>query len=137
VDVLQAIFLVFKALQVAVFVGWCVIYGNGSLWPENINGLNVLFGAVLIVSGQALNLAVFYRLSKIGVSIGVFYGNKLGHKLPWSRKFPFSCLEHPQYFGALLSICGFFLVMRFPHDDWCLIPIIETCYYGLAAYFER
>ena len=45
--------------------------------------------------------------------------------------------KHPQYTGALLSIWGFFLVMRFPHDDWYILPALETVYYVLGAYFER
>jgi methylene-fatty-acyl-phospholipid synthase len=90
-------------------------------------------GATMVAAGQGLNLAVFYRLGKIGV----FYGNKLGYRIPWSRKFPFSCLKHPQYIGALLSIWGFFLAIRFPHDDWYWLPALETIYYSLGAYFER
>jgi hypothetical protein len=27
--------------------------------------------------------------------------------------------------------------MRFPQGDWYLVPILETIYYGLAAYYER
>jgi methylene-fatty-acyl-phospholipid synthase len=57
--------------------------------------------------------------------------------LPWCRAFPFSVLQHPQYVGTVLSIWGFFLVMRFPHDDWYLLPIVETVYYALGAYFEQ
>jgi len=133
VDILQTLFWIFKVLQGAVFVGWCFIYGNGSLWPASSSLFNLGFGTVLMAAGQALNVSVFHRLGKIGV----FYGNKFGHKIPWSRKFPFSCLKHPQYVGALLSIWGFFMVTRFPHDDWYLLPVLETVYYALGAYFER
>lgn len=133
VEVLQSIFWFFKVLQAAVFVGWCWIYNNGSPQPAHAAALNLGLGVILIVAGQILNLSVFYRLGKVGV----FYGNKLGYKVPWSRKFPFSCLKHPQYLGALMSIWGFFLLMRFPYDDWCLIPFVETLYYGFGAYFER
>ncbi len=69
--------------------------------------------------------------------VGVFYGNKFGYPTRWVRKFPFSCLRHPQYIGALLSIWGFFLVMRFPQDDWYLLPALETLYYVLGAYWEQ
>jgi hypothetical protein len=95
--------------------------------------LNLGFGATLMIAGQALNVSVFHRLGKLGV----FYGNKLGYRIPWSRKFPFSCLKHPQYVGALMTIWGFFLVMRFPADDWYLLPVLETLYYGFGAYFEH
>lgn len=133
VDVLRLLFCGFKILQCAVFVTWCFIYADGSLQPVNGSGWSLGLGATMIAAGQSLNLAVFYRLGKIGV----FYGNKFGYRIPWSRKFPFSCLKHPQYVGALLSIWGFFLVMRFPHDDWYILPALETVYYALGAYFER
>jgi methylene-fatty-acyl-phospholipid synthase len=133
VDVLRLLFCGFKILQCAVFVTWCLIYGDGSLQPVNGSAWSLGLGITMIAAGQSLNLAVFYRLGKIGV----FYGNKLGYRTPWSRKFPFSCLKHPQYVGALLSIWGFFLVMRFPDDDWYILPALETAYYALGAYFER
>jgi methylene-fatty-acyl-phospholipid synthase len=87
----------------------------------------------LIVLGQVLNLSVFFRLGKLGV----FYGNRFGYPVLWCRRFPFSWFKHPQYTGALLSIWGFFLVMRFPHDDWYLLPALETVYYVVGAHFER
>ena len=87
----------------------------------------------MIVVGQSLNFSVFYRLG----TIGVFYGNRFGYEIPWCREFPFSLLQHPQYIGTLLSIWGFFLAMRFPHDDWYLLPTLETGYYVLGAYFEQ
>ncbi len=87
----------------------------------------------MIAAGQILNIGVFYRLGKVGV----FYGDKFGYAVPWCQKFPFSLLDHPQYVGTLLSIWGFFVVMRFPHDDWYLLPALETVYYGLGVYFER
>jgi methylene-fatty-acyl-phospholipid synthase len=133
VAVLQYLFCCFKVIQCAVFIAWCYIHGNGSLAPSGGSMLALALGALLIISGQALNASVFYRLGRIGV----FYGNKFGYSVPWSRKFPFSVFEHPQYAGASLSIWGFFLVMRFPHDDWWMLPALETAYYGFSAYFER
>ena len=133
VDVVQKLFYGFKGLQLAVFVGWCSWYG--SVLPLSLRGSAVLLGigGVLIITGQILNLGVFYRLGKAGV----FYGNKFGHEIPWCRKFPFSLLKHPQYIGTVCSIWGFFLIMRFPHDDWYLLPSLETVYYILGAYFEQ
>ena len=90
-------------------------------------------GGAMIIIGQILNISVFYRLGKVGV----FYGNILGYELPWCREFPFSWLKHPQYVGTVLSIWGFFLVMRFPHEDWYLLPSLETVYYAFGAYCER
>jgi methylene-fatty-acyl-phospholipid synthase len=103
------------------------------LWPSAGNLWSLVPGLALIAGGQTLNLSVFYRLG----NVGVFYGDKFGYEIPWCRRFPFSLFKHPQYAGTLLSIWGFFLVMRFPHDDWYLLPILETVYYSLGAYFER
>ena len=90
-------------------------------------------GLVLILAGQVLNFSVFYRLGKIGA----YYGVRFGHEVPWCRDFPFSLLKHPQYIGAVMSIWGFFLVMRFPHGDWFGLPALETVYYALGAYCEQ
>lgn len=133
VEVLRVLFYGFKILQCAIFVGWCYFFGDGSLLPHSANLISVGLGIALIVTGQTLNASVFYRLGKVGV----FYGDKFGYKIPWCRKFPFSWLKHPQYVGALLSIWGFFVVMRFPADDWYLLPVLETVYYAVGAYFER
>jgi len=133
VDALRWLFYCFKALQGAVFVGWCFVFGNGSILPLAGSVSSLAMGGALIAAGQILNVGVFYRLGKVGV----FYGDKFGYAVPWCQKFPFSLLDHPQYVGTLLSIWGFFVVMRFPHDDWYLLPALETVYYGSGAYFER
>lgn len=133
VEVVQKLFYGFKAIQVAVFIGWCYVYGHGSLWPLSADAWALGLGGTLLVVGQILSVSVFYRLGKVGV----FYGNKFGYEIPWCYAFPFSLLAHPQYVGTLLSIWGFFLVMRFPHDDWYLLPILETVYYMLGAYYEQ
>jgi len=128
IRVLQKLFYGFKGLQLAVFFGWCYWYGGLSgdaLWFG--------IGSALILMGQVLNFSVFYRLG----SVGVFYGTKFGYQVPWCRKFPFSLLKHPQYVGTLVSIWGFFLAMRFPYEDWFMLPTLETVYYAVAARLER
>ena len=71
----------------------------------------------------------------------------LRHRLPtrragahrevaWVRGLPFSLLKHPHYVGTLLSIWGFFVLMRFPHGDWIVLPLLETAYYAIGAYYE-
>jgi methylene-fatty-acyl-phospholipid synthase len=132
VDALEYLFWGFKGLQVAIFLAWCWLWGDGSvrLTPS---GAAAIAGLVLVGSGQVLNLSVFHRLGKTGV----FYANRFGYAVPWCSRFPFSLLRHPQYVGTLLSIWGFFLVMRFPHPDWLLLPLVETAYYTLGSYVER
>jgi hypothetical protein len=133
VDVLQKLFYGFKGIQLAVFLGWCYFHGHGSPSPLHGGVFSLGGGSALIVAGQILNLSVFYRLGRVGV----FYGNQLGYEIPWRRAFPFSLLKHPQYVGAVCSIWGFFLTMRFPHDDWYMLPTLETAYYILGAHFEE
>ena len=130
---LRKLFYGFKILQCAVFLAWCYIHGDGTFVALAGDAFANFVGAALIVIGQWLNLSVFYRLG----DIGVFYGNKFGYEIPWNHKFPFSIIDHPQYVGALLTIWGFFLVARFPHDDWYILPTLETAYYFAGAYFER
>lgn len=133
VDVLKNLFILFKVVQLSVFVGWCWVFGDGGIALPSGNPWSLAIGLSLIASGQVLNASVFYRLGKFGV----FYGVKLGHHITWCNKFPFCYIRHPQYVGAVMSIWGFFLVMRFPHSDWIILPLIETVYYTLGAYVEN
>ena len=130
--VLQRLFYIFKAVQLSTFVGWCYYFARG---PEEFarEGLcPVAIGAMLVIFGQVLSFGVFYRLG----SPGVFYGNRFGHEIPWCRQFPFSLFDHPQYVGALASIWGFFIAVRFPYHDWYLLPALETVYYVIGAWLE-
>ncbi|MPY87472.1 MAG: hypothetical protein GEU99_06085 [Luteitalea sp.] len=133
VAAVRFLFSGFKVLQLTVFVWWCYVHGNGSIWPPDGGPIVVGLGGLFIAAGQWLNLSVFYHLG----TVGVFYGNRFGHEVPWCRQFPFSLLAHPQYVGTVLSIWGFFLIMRFPHGDWYVIPALETVYYVLGARLEQ
>jgi phosphatidyl-N-methylethanolamine N-methyltransferase len=133
VDALRVLFFGFKVLQAAVFLGWCFAVGDGRVWPPDGSASTIAAGGALIAAGQILSAAVFYQLGRAGV----FYGTKFGHDLPWCRAFPFSLFDHPQYVGTVLSIWGFFVVMRFPHGDWLVLPSLETIYYVLGARLER
>jgi hypothetical protein len=133
VDALRYLFYGFKVLQLAVFIGWCYVYGNGSIWPPDGGAWPLVIGGVLAALGQVLNISVFYQLR----TIGVFYGNKFGYHVSWCCRFPFTLFDHPQYVGTLLSIWGFFLIMRFPHDDWIVLPALETAYYAIGAHLEQ
>ncbi len=132
VTVLRRLFYTFKGVQVAVFAGWCYVYGGGTLWPS-AEGPWLALGLSLICGGQLLNWSVFRRLG----DAGVFYGNRFGYDVPWSTAFPFSVLDHPQYVGAVMSIWGLFLIARFPNPDWYVLPAVETVYYVVGSYLER
>jgi methylene-fatty-acyl-phospholipid synthase len=133
VHALQWLFIGFKGLQIAVFLVWCGVHGHGTLLPAAAAPGPLAIGTLLIACGLVLNAGVFYRLG----TVGVFYGNRLGHYVPWSHEFPFSHFNHPQYLGALLSIWGFFVVMRFPEADWFALPLLETVYYAVGMRLER
>ena len=133
VDAVRALFYVFKVLQIAVFLWWCDVHGTGVWWPPAGNPVALILGTAMIAFGQMLSLAVFWRLGRVGV----FYGARFGRVVPWCREFPFSVTAHPQYVGTVLSIWGFFLVMRFPYGDWYALPALETIYYALGARLEQ
>lgn len=133
VDAMQALFYLFKVIQLGVFLGWCVVFSDRfPPWPT-AGPTAMSIGFVLIIIGQALNASVFWRLGKTGV----FYGNKLGQDVPWIEGLPFSLVPHPQYFGTAMSIWGFFVVMRFPNPDWLALPLLQTVYYLIGARIER
>jgi phosphatidyl-N-methylethanolamine N-methyltransferase len=131
VDAVRRLFYGFKALQLATFFSWCDYFGHGSLVMVHESLIPATTGAMLMVIGQGLNFGVFYRLGR-----GVFYANRFEQEIPWCREFPFSLFDHPQYVGAVASIWGFFIAMRFPSHDWYLLPALETIYYGIGACLE-
>lgn len=132
VAIVRGLFVAFKALQYGVFAGWCWLHGTRSVTPtDDLAALAT--GAGLVAVGQILNVLVFYRLGRVGV----FFGDRLGHAVTWCESFPFSRLDHPQYLGSVLTIWGFFLLARFPHDDWYLLPALETVYYAVGAHLEN
>jgi phosphatidyl-N-methylethanolamine N-methyltransferase len=130
IAVVRALFYAFKLLQGAVFVGWCARLGTP--FPSPVHRMAWTVGGALLLVGQTLSALVFYRLGRAGI----FFGDRLGYRVPWCRDFPFSVLAHPQYVGAVLSIWGFFLIARFPQEDWILLPVVETGLYVVGAYLE-
>jgi phosphatidyl-N-methylethanolamine N-methyltransferase len=133
VDVVRVLFLTFKGVQAVVFLGWCYLCGGGSLIPPAMTAWPFALGGSLVLGGQFLSTSVFYRLGKVGV----FYGARLGHEVPWCTAFPFGHLSHPQYVGTVLSIWGLFLAMRFPAPDWYVLPLLETVYYWVGSKMEQ
>jgi len=68
----------------------------------------VVIALVLFVIGQILNVAIYQAIGKDGV----YYGFKLGRKVPWSSAFPFNAMyRHPQYVGAMCSQLGVVLAV--------------------------
>jgi methylene-fatty-acyl-phospholipid synthase len=131
--VLERLFYGFKAIQVAVLAGWCWHLAARTGWPRERATSVYVLGVLAIVAGQVLNLSVFLRLGRVGV----FYGNRFGHRVEWRDGFPFSLLAHPQYVGAALTIWGVFLLVRFPFADWFALPLLSSVYYAIGAHLER
>jgi methylene-fatty-acyl-phospholipid synthase len=128
----ELIFYVFKAIQAGVFAGWCLAFGGGQILPAG-GPVAIALGSLLVIGGQALISFVFTRLGRLGV----FYGGQFGRPVAWHTGFPFSTLRHPQYVGAVMTIWGIFLIMRFPAPDWTVLPVLETFYYWLSTKLER
>jgi len=132
-EVTQKFFYIFKFFQAFVFTRWIIEFGGGKVeWPPAAPALHQLLAVAFIIGGQTLNFAVFQKLG----NRGVFYGTKYGHKIPWVTGFPFDVIAHPQYIGTVLSVWGLFILMRFPHEDWYIIPGLETLYYTISSYVE-
>jgi hypothetical protein len=132
VEVVRALFVVFKLIQISVFVAWIVVHANGgSMLTASLPAFVV--GTLLMIVGQTLNAGVFLRLG----ATGVFYGKRLGCDLPWISGFPFSIAPHPQYVGTVLTIWGLFLIARYPYPDWYALPIVESVYYAWGSHAER
>ena len=132
IAVVEALFYAFKALQLSVFVAWCYVHGGEFPWPRYHDLFVTGLAAALALAGQVLVFATFYRLGRIGV----FFGDQLGYVVRRCREFPFSVLSHPQYVGTVLTIWGGFLLVRFPHDDWYVLPVLETIYYLAGMWLE-
>ena len=60
VDVLRNFFVCFKTLQLAVFFGWCYLYGDGTVIPPGEDGPWIAMGGILIAIGQVLNVGRFH-----------------------------------------------------------------------------
>ncbi|MFM7783199.1 MAG: methyltransferase, partial [Gammaproteobacteria bacterium] len=122
VRALERLFLLFKLLQLGTFAAWISWFGARTGWPTHSAPGVTALAVTLLIGGQTLNAAVFLRLGRIGV----FYGNRFGHVIPWQNGFPFSLLRNPQYAGTLASIWGLFLLLRYPHPDWLVLPLLQT-----------
>ena len=54
----------------------------------------------------------------------VYYGFKLGHKVPWVTGFPFNLgISHPQYVGATLTLWGLAALLWAPEQRPALLQV--------------
>lgn len=125
IGVFQTLVLSFKLFQQLVLVGWVVRAVGGDLtdpssWYASLRPLFLGFAAdpprvavamLLLVAGQALNAGIYAAIGKEGV----YYGFKLGARVPWVSGFPFNLgYRHPQYVGGTLSQYALFAVLSSP-----------------------
>lgn len=132
VNCLGYLLIMFKIIQISVFMYWWNVTGSMNELFQGWAGLikpNFLIGSLLILAGQYLNLSVFYRLG----NLGVLYGKQFGYEIPWATQFPFSVIKHPQYIGTVISIWGCFIAINFSYEYWYAIPALETILYILGA----
>ncbi len=83
---------------------------------------------------QTLNVSMYNAIGKKGV----YYGEKLGSKVPWCTSFPFSVVSHPQYVGSVLSIWGVFaLVYAQGPATLCIVATYWTWLYFVTGLIEQ
>lgn len=85
----------------AVLLWFASLRSNGvCLDPGAISLRQWLAFLLLLGYGQSLNVGIFQAIGHAGV----YYGFKLGHKIPWVTGWPFDSVSHPQYVGSVLSV---------------------------------
>jgi len=84
----------------------------------------------LVSFGQALNVGIYKAIGKTGV----YYGFKLGRKVPWVTGFPFNVMSHPQYVGSTLTIWGAMLLVHAVMPAHLQITLLYLTAYWSALY---
>jgi len=85
--------------------------------------------------GQALNVGIFRAIGHEGV----YYGARLGRRVPWVKGWPFdAALSHPQYAGSALTVWAGALLMGSarPAGAWVLVAY-WTLLYAVTALMEQ
>nr|BBC28425.1 phospholipid-N-methyltransferase [Chlamydomonas asymmetrica] len=124
-----------KVIQFGAVVLW--------LWSARASGLCFdlkqislpqFLGAVLLGAfGQQLNIGIFKAIG----TAGVYYGFKLGAKVPWVEGYPFNVVPHPQYVGSVATIwaAAILVLGQLPHG-WWVVPAFWMCLYIVSAVQE-
>lgn len=135
VVVFDSIAWVLKVIQ----FGMTVVWWSHARAPQpaidlgQLSALNVIAGLAVVGAGQTLNIGIFRAIGHVGV----YYGFKLGHKVPWVDGFPFNVVSHPQYVGAVLSVWGLVLALwQQRPDGTLLVAAYWTLLYAITAVQE-
>jgi len=109
------------------------------LWlPSSLSIRQIVPAIALVAAGQALNIGIYRAIGKIGV----YYGCRLGHKVPWYDGFPFSlgwyCPKHPQYVGSAMTVWAVVLLLWTPtlSANLAAFGVFATSCYAFSAYVE-
>lgn len=133
-QVVLTIFCINKVLQVGTFVtfyfyviNFASPFESGFSWGAvtRFQWLCLLNGMVI---GQGLNIAIYRAIGKAGV----YYGYRLGVKVPWVTGFPFSVFPHPQYFGVCCCVLGVNAFCATPlhvSAGWFNLTFLQVIYY--------
>lgn len=90
---------------------------------------------LLVGYGQSLNVGIFQAIGHDGV----YYGFKLGKKIPWVTGWPFDTVSHPQYVGSVLSIWGILALVwgQAPGAALAAVAVFWTGIYIITALHEQ
>lgn len=127
-------FVVFQFTSVGA---WAYLRGGFVPLSElmvSVHPLQVVIALGLIVFGQVLNAGIFRAIGHVGV----YYGFKLGHVVPWVDGFPFNVVRHPQYVGSVATIWGGALLAAgvVPLPDVILLVFYWTLLYVFTGLME-
>lgn len=91
----------------------------------------LLFGGY----GQALNVGIFRAIGRDGV----YYGARLGRRIPWVKGWPFdAALAHPQYAGSAMSVWAGALLMGSARPAGTAVLVVYwTLLYVITALMEQ
>lgn len=89
-------------VQFVAVLLWLSCHMRSGLCPDlrAVGLAQWLAALVLFGYGQSLNAGIFKAIGHVGV----YYGFKLGHTVPWVNGWPFDTVSHPQYVGSVLSV---------------------------------
>eukprot|EP00456_Euglypha_rotunda_P023597 TRINITY_DN19544_c0_g1_i8.p1 TRINITY_DN19544_c0_g1~~TRINITY_DN19544_c0_g1_i8.p1 ORF type:complete len:154 (-),score=3.32 TRINITY_DN19544_c0_g1_i8:82-543(-) len=133
VDAFANVAHTFKVIQFLAFAWWYSTTGDLVKFNE-MHIFRWLVGLLLVGFGQLLNISIYQAIGKAGV----YYGTRLGVKVPWCTGFPFNFIAHPQYVGAVVSWWGIAIIF-YTSAHWEGLVVLSLAYallYSMNAYVE-
>ena len=136
IDVFSILVALSKSAQQLAVLNWAGKLDVDSIVSLLTEAPSNTAALVLLVVGSALNFAVYRAIGKAGV----YYGFKLGAKVPWATGFPFNVgFRHPQYVGSFISQLGVLLLLATPatlESGLLLVALSWFAMYATSAAIE-